>query len=299
MCGVCARYPCSCGILAAVIGTFCIFSASCATSIYIRLTPLYTTISCEHASTGVENLHIGIPLISPTTLDLIIQMNCSNPNPYSIGFEWTRLGGVYLGAGRTKVGDTSAVPGKVSYFPADGFGSIWVRANTTISAMMLARLAGDLIQSKGQLPLRLELRQRLSVDVMLLGSMGPKVSQPFVKECGMMISDLGLKPKIGPMACADSFDQLAIPPVGADPYDGTMRFSAKQVAPKTIQEGMNLKNWGLGITMAVFYTLGAILYIVAGWKFWSVARDRYQLGKSARDSHVEMGSSSDSNESAI
>ena len=30
------------------------------------------------------------------------------------------------------------------------------------------------------------------------------------------------------MACADSFDQLAIPPVGADVFDGTMRSSGRR-----------------------------------------------------------------------
>lgn len=52
------------------------------------------------------------------------------------------------------------MPGKQSYFPADGFGSVWVRANTTVNAGLLARLAGDLITSGGALPLRLQLRQR-------------------------------------------------------------------------------------------------------------------------------------------
>lgn len=69
------------------------------------------------------------------------------------------------------------------------------------------------------------------------------------KDCGMMLSDL-MHPKVGPMACADSFDELQIPGVTADPFDGTMRFDAKQVAPKKIQQGMDLKNWSLGVSMA-------------------------------------------------
>ena len=114
------------------------------------------------------------------------------------------------------------------------------------------------------------------MDVMLIFGIGQSVSQAFKrlnkqgdvmsevrKDCGMMLSDL-MHPKVGaapflivskqliggPMACADSFDQLQIPAVGADPFDGTMRFDAKQVAPKKIKEGMDLKNWSLGISMA-------------------------------------------------
>lgn len=81
MCGVCTRHPCACGIASAFLGCFCFFAAACATSpvalraflaslrgIYVRLTPLYSTISCTHASTQVENLRVGVPLISPTTL---------------------------------------------------------------------------------------------------------------------------------------------------------------------------------------------------------------------------------------
>lgn len=51
----------------------------------------------------------------------------------------------------------------------------------------------------------------------------------------------------GPMACADSFDQLAIPPVGADPYDGTMRHAENAGREGTMMEQ------GEG-TMIVWYT---------------------------------------------
>lgn len=289
-CGLCARFPCSCGILAAFLGTFCIFCGSCAASIYVKLTPLYTTISCQQAKLPeLRNFHLGLPLVSPTTFDIIVQMNCTNPNPYSIGFDWIEMGGVFLGKSMTKVGDTSGVPGKTSFFPADGFGSIWVRANTTVNALLITELLGDVLTSGGELPLKLQLRQRLHVDVSLMAGIGKSVSQLFEKEGGMMIANLGLRPNIGPMACADSFDQLAIPPVGADVFDGTMRFSAKQVAPKKIQEGMDLKNWSLGISMAVFFTLGLVLYIMAGCQFWSVFRGSDPKGK-----HLEMGSSSES-----
>ncbi|CAK9053867.1 unnamed protein product [Durusdinium trenchii] len=197
--------------------------------IYVKLTPLYTTISCQQAKLPeLRNFHLGLPLVSPTTFDIIVQMNCTNPNPYSIGFDWIEMGGVFLGKSMTKVGDTSGVPGKTSFFPADGFGSIWVRANTTVNALLITELLGDVLTSGGELPLKLQLRQRLHVDVSLMAGIGKSVSQLFEKECGMMIANLGLRPNIGPMACADSFDQLAIPPVGADVFDGTMRSSGRR-----------------------------------------------------------------------
>ncbi|CAJ1454571.1 unnamed protein product [Effrenium voratum] len=273
MCTLCARHRCLCGGLAAFLGTVCIFGAACATSIYVRLTPLYSTIECRHGSTQMQNLHVGVPLISATSFDLIIEMKCQNPNPYSIGFEWTEPGTVYIGRSMTEVGHTQDVPGKENYFPADGNGSTWVKANTTINAKLLSSLAGDLLFSGGQLPLRLELRQRLEVDVMLLFGGGAQVAQDFVKDCGMMIGNLGPNPKIGPMACANTFDELVIPPVSGGSSDGVMRLEAKMVAPKKIQQGMDLKNWGLGLTMAVFYTLGLVLYVVAGCLFWRHAKD--------------------------
>lgn len=33
----------------------------------MRLTPLYSTIECRHGSTQMQNLHVGVPLISATS----------------------------------------------------------------------------------------------------------------------------------------------------------------------------------------------------------------------------------------
>eukprot|EP00913_Durusdinium_trenchii_P004723 g4386.t1 len=57
---------------------------------------------------------------------------------------------------------------------------------------------------------------------------------------------------------------------------------------------MDLKNWSLGISMAVFFTLGLVLYIMAGCQFWSVFRGSDPKGK-----HLEMGSSSESSSAVI
>ena len=52
----------------------------------------------------------------------------------------------------------------------------------------------------------------------------------------------------GPMACADSFDQLAIPPVGADPYDGTMRHAPRgEEGRRRNDDGTMMERWFSGI----------------------------------------------------
>jgi len=258
---------CRCGLLLTFIGTLCFFAAICFTCIYVKLTPLYTAIECHQQSAALQYLKLGVPLIKPTEFDLLVEMNCSNPNPYDLSFEFTEPGSVFIGRGRTLVGETNNAENKISHFPAGGRGPFWVHASTRINAMTLAGVATDLMTSQGTLELRLQLRQRLMVDVTLVLGASMAIQQDFKKDCGMMIGNLGLHPTIGPLSCADNFEELSIPPASAGRSDGIMRFAASEIAPKVLAKGALAKNLGLGIAMAVFYILGLVCYICAARKF--------------------------------
>lgn len=121
--------------------------------------------------------------------------------------------------------------------------------------------------SQGTLELRLQLRQRLMVDVTLVLGASMAIQQDFKKDCGMMIGNLGLHPTIGPLSCADNFEELSILPASAGRSDGIMRFAAREIAPKVLAKGALAKNLGLGLAMAVFYILGLLCYVCAARKF--------------------------------
>lgn len=258
---------CRCGLLLTFIGTLCFFAAICFTCIYVKLTPLYTAIECHQQSAALQDLKLGVPLIKPTEFDLLVEMNCSNPNPYDLSFEFTEPGSVFIGRGRTKVGETSNAKNKTSHLPAEGRGPFWVHASMRINAMTLAGVFSDLMTSQGTLELRLQLRQRLMVDVTLVLGASMAIQQDFKKDCGMMIGNLGLHPTIGPLSCADNFEELSILPASAGRSDGIMRFAAREIAPKVLAKGALAKNLGLGLAMAVFYILGLLCYVCAARKF--------------------------------
>ncbi|OLQ08442.1 hypothetical protein AK812_SmicGene8044 [Symbiodinium microadriaticum] len=288
---------CRCGLLLTFIGTLCFFAAICFTCIYVKLTPLYTAIECHQQSAALQDLKLGVPLIKPTEFDLLVEMNCSNPNPYDLSFEFTEPGSVFIGRGRTKVGETSNAKNKISHLPAEGRGPFWVHASTRINAMTLAGVFSDLMTSQGTLELRLQLRQRLMVDMTLVLGASMAIQQDFKKDCGMMIGNLGLHPTIGPLSCADNFEELSILPASAGRSDGIMRglaeaipvllvivFVAASWAPQRFDIVFVLsfdifdqrcgragetraKNLGLGVAMAVFYILGLLCYVCAARRF--------------------------------
>lgn len=220
---------------------------------------------CGFGSANLENLRPGIPLISPTTFKINIEMKCTNPNPYTISFEYSSKGGVFLGSGMTKVGDAMENPFSNSSLPAEGNGSVWASTEVSINAGVLTGVTGELITSSG-VPLYVELNQKLGVSIRFFWGGDFKVSQSFEKDCGMKISGLAgiistLKVQVGKMACADSFDALTVPALGGGTSDGNFHFSANDLDPEKIKQGKTAKDVGLGLAMGVTYCSAFVLLV--------------------------------------
>lgn len=112
-------------------------------------------------------------------------------------------------------------------------------------------------------PIRLELDFDVAVDVQFFFGGKFKTKMPFRKDCGMEVTGLtGLvfrpgRAKIGPMACADTFEDLKIPKI-TDTEKGAMKFAAIKIAPEEIEMGQTAKTIGIGSMMLFGWGLSLI-----------------------------------------
>lgn len=266
MCRPCTQRPRCCFLFLFASGTLLLMLGIWATHLYSRFTPVYSDITCHFASATLDDLSVGVPGISPTTFQLTMGTNCSNPNPYTIGFGYAKKGGVFLGSERMRVGDAMATPFSKSGFPAQGDGAVYTTATVQITGELLAHMLTDLMTERG-IPLYVEVDQKVAVDIkFFFGSWS--VKQSMKKVCGMMLAGLisilsSSDTTLGPMACADSFDDLKVPPLSSAPSAGraSLKFDALKMAPDEIQKGEAAKNIGLGGMMGLGYGLGAVLLL--------------------------------------
>ncbi|CAE8630797.1 unnamed protein product, partial [Polarella glacialis] len=136
-CGLAGKHNKCCSLFFFLSGLLMLASGFWMTVLYRRFTPVYHDIKCAFGSAALEGLHVGMPGFTPTTFDTRIEMKCSNPNPYSIRFAYSNEGGVFVGSGRTKVGESMETPYSDSRLPAYETGSVWTSSSVEISAAIM------------------------------------------------------------------------------------------------------------------------------------------------------------------
>lgn len=279
-CQISGRYSPLLAACSLLFGVQLLLLAVWSTYLYFRLTPVYKDIPCQLATATLDSFVAGIPFITPTTFKLRTQVKCKNPNPYSISID-TAAGGVFLGTGMTKVGTTLPTTGSDSYFPADGDGVVRSEMQVEISTATLSSLVSNSQQLlSADVPLFLELKQKLAVDISYIGGHFRVAQQSFNKDCGMMMVGLAGSvanlfgehhPATGSLACADSWQELQVPPLSSGSSDGTLIFSAKDVAAKATAQGEWIKNIAFGLAMSFEYLLGMALLLLSARLFWKPA----------------------------
>eukprot|EP00440_Ansanella_granifera_P059693 gb/GFBE01064697.1/.p1 GENE.gb/GFBE01064697.1/~~gb/GFBE01064697.1/.p1 ORF type:complete len:317 (+),score=47.45 gb/GFBE01064697.1/:1-951(+) len=221
-----------------------------------RFTPLYDTIRCAVGQPNLDSF-------DGRDLSISVEVTCDNPNPYAITVETAKQGKVYMGASRTEVGSLTQIPRII--LGAEGSGSITAKTDMTLSGSLIGELIPALV---GDVPVYMDLDLTLRVDVsFLLGHF--ETSLLFQKDCGMyLVGVLGLiaNPKaarVGPMACADRGEAVAIPPADSDTSDGEVPFTALNMDPDRIETAKRVKDESLTASIAISFSLFA-LFLVLG-----------------------------------
>eukprot|EP00929_Paragymnodinium_shiwhaense_P123170 TRINITY_DN96699_c0_g1_i1.p1 TRINITY_DN96699_c0_g1~~TRINITY_DN96699_c0_g1_i1.p1 ORF type:complete len:312 (+),score=26.70 TRINITY_DN96699_c0_g1_i1:96-1031(+) len=264
-----------CAVITTVLAVITIGISVLLTVLWFMFTPVYEPMSCTFGSSslkGVDTHSGGIDIkMSAETV-------CQNPNWYTLKISPGNLSHIYLGpvqgpkipfipqrqiVERTHVGEVTDI--EDAELPAISTGSINTVSKITMSDQLIAALLPALLED---LPLELSLNLIVEVNVGFPFASW-KTSVAFEKACGMYIAGL---PKVaadpegarlGPMACADSFEELTLPPISASEESGyDMGFHGGHLAPTEIEEGTRLKNLSLGVALAVAYSLSVVVVCI-------------------------------------
>lgn len=226
-------------------------------------------------------------MVSSTTFTLNIEMACTNPNPYTVHLISGGRSPVFLGNWTQQVGTKMELPPD-SVLPAGGKGSSPVfstHASIEIDTNTGLDLMPQLADSGG-IALYLQMDQTLQLEQPLVLTT-LRFEQRFEKQCGIMISGMGMKmfQEAGNMACADVRTNLTVPLLqvnGSAARGDGLRFAADQIAPETLRDGMNLEQGALGIAMGSLYVLALALLL------WSCFLVFCYNGKSELDDNSDL-----------
>lgn len=189
-----------------------------------------------------------------------------NPNPYAVHLISLASSPVFLGSYSQPVGTAMELPpdsvllaGKQNLLPVFA-----VHASVEIDMVTQTKVLPQLASSGG-FPMYINMNQTLQVEHPLALTT-IRFAQRFEKHCGIMIAGLGMDmfKDAGHIACADSADNLTVPPLRTNHSaagEGVLRFAVDQIAPETLREGMQLEQGALGIAMGIVYTSALALML--------------------------------------
>mmetsp|Transcript_110485 Transcript_110485/g.319288 ORF Transcript_110485/g.319288 Transcript_110485/m.319288 type:complete len:322 (-) Transcript_110485:342-1307(-) len=258
------------GICALVVGAVLLAVGIWATTMYVRFTPVYSDIECR---LWAPQLQPGFSLATGQ-VDLIQKTVCHNPNPYSVNFESSRPGGIYVGDDRRRVGTIKEIPASKLAEGKD--------ANIT------AKIAIDMLQAAGgaaacilgcTVPVFFENNLDVDIDAdTVFGSFRAK--RAYSKDCGLNVriqTIPQIRIELGSMTCEDDWEQLVLSEVD----EGTRNSSPVIVASaesmgedEDMEQAERLKNTSLGSAMGVGYGLGAVFIIVGAVALFRWRRSR-------------------------
>lgn len=233
-------------------GVFLLFYAWVNLQLYWKFTPVYTPVACGHQAGTLDDLQMSTERIH---VGLKISVQCKNPNPYTIVIVGSTPGRVYIGPLEDKLetGNLTVMPG--SNMTERGNGTVHVTMDQTLYGHTAQLLVHHMLYDDS-IPVWMELQFDAGV-YMNFGLRSWGAAMPYKKLCGMkvggmLVPDQGAKSRLGPLVCGETFEDLVVPPVGAEEYEtdtGEMGFKASQVAPKEVEQGTIAKNMSLGIVI--------------------------------------------------
>jgi len=244
----------SCCALATLLGSISFFALGIwAVALHKSLTPVYTDVQCkmQGARPTVVTLAGG-----GTKIALVSTTVCENPNPYAVEMKSSQASNVYMGQDRDLVTQITDIP--LTILPAKGTGSIDVHVVVEPTGALLLDFLGALTNNK--IPIYIENNIDLLIDIDFFFSKF-KAKHAFTKDCGFLVQVIGAK--VGPMVCADEFDELELPPVSDEAFDGQLELYAANLADDEIKAGTTAKDVGLGVAMAFGFGLGVVLLLTS------------------------------------
>lgn len=210
-----------------VCGFFLFLMGLLGLGIYWLFTPVYKPIECDLVGgvfdgfqiPGAPVLPFPIPFFSPSEkagVSIRINVQCNNPNPISVHAHRS-TGTVYAGPEMTNMGTVEVFP--QTYMPAWSNGSIYSKATLVFDQALWQTVLPQMLLGN-EIPIRIKFA--MTADLSMPFLLGASVTTTIRKSCGMNVKsviDLITDPSghvVGPMACADSFDDLDIPPTDAE-----------------------------------------------------------------------------------
>lgn len=171
-----------------------------------RFTPVYNDIDCQLEMPVVRRMWFDGPLWFGMHIRMDMVTLCQNPNSYSVKITSSKSSAFYLGKNRSPAGNITRIP--EATLPPGGVGKIYAELLLSPTAEILGSSLAMMLGV--QVPLYLENNLEVDIDAQLLFA-HIKARRSIDKDCGMNLKFKGLMhPKLGPMSCADSWDQLTL-----------------------------------------------------------------------------------------
>lgn len=248
-----AKSWCGCAVLS-LIGSLCFFAlAFWAFKLHASLSPVFTDVECRLKSPKIEKVSFA----GGFHINFITSTVCLNPNPYKVNMRSGNGVNVYMGKKFIKVASVQHIPETV--LPAKGEGSIDIHVQMKPTRKSWGAMMG--VPFSSSTPIYVENNIDLTIDLNFFITRF-KVGLSFTKDCGFNLQVFrSAFAKVGPLACADSFDSLEIPPVGEEGFTGELDLYAGNLAGDEIKAGTLAKDVGLGVAMISGCFWGSVLLV--------------------------------------
>lgn len=166
-----------------------------------RYSPVYEDIVCYTGTTSVRLLKIA-----PLRLQVVVNVDCSNPNPYNIQVRTNGLGDLLLGDAKIPAGKTRSRP---AVLEAEKGGTLQFELLVEMSFFRLIRFIPNVLSKPVNVFFGIKLLAHVSPTLMLITPTEFEVDVQ--KRCGIQVRLSRFQGRSGGAVCENTFEQLQIP----------------------------------------------------------------------------------------
>jgi len=169
-----------------------------------RYSPLYEDIVCFTGTTSILVLSVV-----PIRARVVVNIDCSNPNPYGIAVDANGLGKLLVGNDKRPTGSTRSTR---ALLKAEKGGTIQLELNVELDSVGgFLSMFTSVLTGPVNIYFELKLVAHVNPTIMLLK---PKeLNMKVLQQCGIQISLSGFNGRAGDAVCEATFDTLVIPSV--------------------------------------------------------------------------------------
>lgn len=235
------------------------------TVLFDKYSPVYTDVVCGEEEVSLGRIEVSIRKI---TVNLYVEVTCTNPNPYDVHVKEPKKGRILMARDMQQVGTIALREGRIP----EGGGKIGLDGLISLSGISALGLIGRFLRGPQSIFMEIDFTAVIEESLIFTSI---ELNADYSDKCGISVNIRG--ESLHDMVCGASFSDLQVSSEGVKLRPG----APVGVSEEAIKDATKQKNLILGLLISLSFSLIFILLVVSFvflWRQFRTARRKAEHG---------------------